>query len=278
MSAPGPACNARGACQPVILVPGVMGSRLREHVRLPGSIETVSRHLWLPESHRLLQRSAAMGPLSASLYLDWVASLDPKAPRPGHRIEPDFTNFGIKGVACLLKVGRECVSTAKVYWDMIGQLERAGFRAGTNLFGVPFDWRLPPTENKLCADLARTLHLATNDTAHRKAIVVGHSLGNLQILYCIQKVFGPETTSLMRALVAIAPPFAGSPQVARVLLSGAEMVSRMIITDAGEGSSACTSDCTSACTSDCTSVAKDELPNHSERAERCRVRNRFVED
>jgi hypothetical protein len=82
----------------------------------------------------------------------------------------------------------------------------------------------------------------------------------------------------MRALVAIAPPFAGSPQVARVLLSGAEMVSRMIITDAGEGSSACTSACTSDCTSDCTSVAKDELPNHSERAERCRVRNRFVED
>jgi hypothetical protein len=152
-------------CQPIILVPGVMGSRLREHVRETCSLTTVSRHLWLPESHRLTQRAAVMGPLSATLHNAWLRSLDPKAiPLPGTRVEPDFNNFGLKGVACLLKVGQECVATAKVFWDMIAHLERAGYRAGTNLYGVPFDWRLFPTENKLCADLARTLHLATNSS------------------------------------------------------------------------------------------------------------------
>ena len=160
----------------------------------------------------------------------WIASLDPQKQREHARVEPDFANWGLKGVACLLKVGRECVATAKVFWDMIAHLERAGFRAGANLFGVPFDWRLPPTENKLCADLARTLHHITNATRWRKATVVAHSLGNLQILYCLQRVFGAETTSKIKSLVSLAAPFAGSPQVMRVLLSGAEMVSRMIIT------------------------------------------------
>jgi|TARA_B110001469_G_C9296600_1_gene161943 hypothetical protein len=42
----------------------------------------------------------------------------------GKRIEPDRTNWGLKGVACILKTGRECVGTAKVFWDMILHLEK----------------------------------------------------------------------------------------------------------------------------------------------------------
>ena len=49
-------CEIEGTCEPVILVPGVMGSRLRQHRRMPGSLETVSQHLWLPESHKLMMR------------------------------------------------------------------------------------------------------------------------------------------------------------------------------------------------------------------------------
>ena len=122
------------------------------------------------------------------------------------------------------------VLPAQVYWDMIAHLERAGYRAGVNLFGVPFDWRYAPTDNHLCEDLARTLHYATNST-YRKAYVVAHSLGNLQIHYCMQKVFSTRTLAKVRALVPIGAPFAGAPQVVRVLFSGAEMVSRHIITD-----------------------------------------------
>ena len=209
-----------------------MGSRLREHVRQPGSIEVANRHLWLPESHRLLQRSAALGPLSAAQYRAWLDSLDPNVASAGRRVEPDRRNWGLKGVACLLKAGRECISSAKVFWDMIASLERAGYRAGTNLFGVPFDWRFDPTENRLCADLARALHHVSNTTRGGKAYVVAHSLGNLQILYCMQKVFSVETTSRIRSLVSIAAPWSGAPKSMRVLFSGDEMVSQYIISDA----------------------------------------------
>ena len=220
-------CEPITACDPVILIPGVMGSRLREHARTPGSFETISRHTWLPESHRLLQRSAALGPLSAAQYRAWLNGLNPRKSQPGVRVEPDRRSWGLKGVACLLKAGRECVSTAKVFWDMIAALERAGYRAGTNLFGVPFDWRKLPTENSLCTDLARTLHYATNSTATgadgsgrarrpRKALLVVHSLGNLQLLYCMQRVYNVETLTRIRSLVSIAPPWTGSPKVVQV--------------------------------------------------------------
>ena len=162
-------CDTPHACEPVILVPGIMGSRLRQHSREPGTLKTVTKHTWLPESHRLLTRSAVLGPVSSAGHSSWVNSLSSNYRRPGLRIEPDRSNWGLKGVSCILKTGNECVASAKVFWDMVQALEKAGYRAGSTLYGVPFDWRLPPTENKLCADLARVLHHVTNTTHHRKA-------------------------------------------------------------------------------------------------------------
>ena len=171
-------------------------------------------------------------PILCVWYRSWVNSLNPLYQKAGLRVEPDRTNWGVKGVSCILKAGKECVPPAKVFWDMVLALEKSGYRAGTSLFGVPYDWRLPPTRNKLCADLARILFHVTNTTTHRKAIIAAHSLGNLQLLHCFQSVFGVETLSRVKGLVAIAAPWAGAPQGLRVLFSGAEMVSRLIITDA----------------------------------------------
>ena len=136
-----------------------------------------------------------------------------------------------KAKNCTKEHDRECVSSAKVFWDLIATLEAAGYRAGVNLYGVPFDWRYDPSENHLCRDLARALHHVTNTTRWSKAYVVAHSLGNIQILYCMQKIFGVETTSKIKSLVSIAAPWSGSPKTVRVLFSGDEMVSQYIISD-----------------------------------------------
>ena len=118
-------CDQPFACEPIILVPGVMGSRLRSYSRVPGSIDTISGHVWLPESHRLLMRAVGATVGSASQRAAWVNSLMPGVKQAaGKRIEPDRTNWGLKGVACILKTGRECVGTAKVFWDMILHLEK----------------------------------------------------------------------------------------------------------------------------------------------------------
>ena len=220
------------ACDPLILIPGVMASRLRSHTRREGSDAVESRHLWLPESHRMVFRTSFMAPVTGPLYHTWVNSLNPNEPVPGMRVEPDRSNFGVKGVSCILKTGRECFGPAKVFWDMIAGLEKLGYRAGRTLFGIPYDWRLPPTKNAFCKDTEKALRRAFNATGGRRALIVAHSLGNLQLLYCMQKVYDAETTSLIKGLVSIAAPFAGSPQVLRVLFSGAEMVSRYIISDA----------------------------------------------
>ena len=45
-----------------------------------------------------------------------------------------------------------------------------------------------------------------------QVVLAAHSLGNLQLLYCFQRVFGTEILSRIKSLVSIAAPWAGSPQ------------------------------------------------------------------
>ena len=51
---------------------------------------------------------------------------------------------------------------------MVRRPEQAGYRAGKTLYGLPYDWRLAPSENKICPDLAQLVTHVTNTTAHRK--------------------------------------------------------------------------------------------------------------
>ena len=85
-----------GERSPVILVPGVMGSRLRLHTRPPGATSVSATHLWLPESHRLLLRSASLSAVSGPLYRAWVDSLNPTRTAKHQRVEPDRSNHDSK--------------------------------------------------------------------------------------------------------------------------------------------------------------------------------------
>ena len=131
-----------------------------------------------------------------------------------------------------VRAGDRAKVSARVRPKTVPHLEQAGYRAGKTLYGLPYDWRLAPSDNKICPDLAQLVMHVTNTTAHRKVVLAAHSLGNIQLLYCVQRVFGTEILSRIKSLVSIAAPWGGSPQVLRVMFSGAEMVSRYIISDA----------------------------------------------
>ena len=69
----------------------------------------------------------------------WINSLMPgEKQAAGKRIEPDRTNWGLKGVACILKTGRECVGTAKVFWDMVLHLEKVRRVLGCTVCVAPW--------------------------------------------------------------------------------------------------------------------------------------------
>ena len=60
-------------------------------------------------------RTSFMAPVTGPLYHTWVNSLNPNEPVPGMRVEPDRSNFGVKGVSCILKTGRECLGRPRCF-------------------------------------------------------------------------------------------------------------------------------------------------------------------
>lgn len=232
------------ACEPVILVPGLMSSRLyrvnasrNTDVLNGGTPPPVHERIWLPPFARLTWASAMFNTPEHKAWIGELMSFEGQ----GVRVEPDRGGHGLKGVACVLKVeDKKCKMEAKVFWDLIRELERVGYLAGKNLFAVPYDWRRRPQQSTFCAELAQALERATDTRGgggggssprHGGAHIVAHSLGALQTLHCLNVAFGLAELSRVASFTAIAAPLAGSPKSLKTLVSGAEVLSRYILTD-----------------------------------------------
>ena len=83
---------------------------------------------------------------------------------------------------------------------MVRHAGQAGYRAGKTLYGLPYDWRLAPSENKICPDLAQLVTHVTNTTAHRKVE---------SLCSCFYRD-GTDTTGMTRAMPT--PGIAAQPR------------------------------------------------------------------
>lgn len=72
------------------------------------------------------------------------------------------------------------VPGSQYFSDLISSLEASGWEPNKSLFGVPFDWRLPP--NQLPWErIQRLIEMAVSSTG-KKAVLLGHSLGESEHL------------------------------------------------------------------------------------------------
>jgi uncharacterized membrane protein YgcG len=258
------------ACEPVILVPGLMSSRLyrvnaslHTDVLNGGSAPPLQQRIWLPPFLRLTWASAMFNTPEHKAWLAELMSYE----GDGVRVEPDRGEHGLKGVACVLKMEeKKCKMEAKVFWDLIRELKRVGYKPGLNLFAVPYDWRRRPEQNTFCRELDQALQRASpasvppsasSSSSSSSSIssgsgpgssssgesggangggggagwgggahIVAHSLGALQTLSCLNNEFGLSQLMRVKSFIAIAAPLGGSPKSLKTLFSGAEVLSR----------------------------------------------------
>ena len=66
---------------------------------------------------------------------------------------------------------------ARVRPNTVPHLEQAGYRAGKTLYGLPYVWRLAPSDNKICPDLAQLDledNYLTDDGCTALALAIAH--------------------------------------------------------------------------------------------------------
>ncbi|MDD5528326.1 MAG: alpha/beta fold hydrolase [Patescibacteria group bacterium] len=184
---------------PVIIVPGIMGSYLKEKAF----------------------------PIDKEVWLNWLGYANPLDPKDEglKELEMDSTGKAVKNL--YVDGAIENVLTEDFYKGLIQELEENGYKEGTDLFVFPYDWRYDVSclaGAIECSDqgintLDKMIAIATSSAGSEKVDIVAHSMGGLISKAYIEK-FG---ASSIDKLITIATPNLGSPRAAKILLYGDNM-------------------------------------------------------
>lgn len=134
------------------------------------------------------------------------------------------TDFGgVTGVAYLdYKFGIPIFLTS-YYSSVISSLEEIGYKAGQNLHGAPYDWRLPApwTETIGWYQQLQTLIESTyTSNGNSKVHIVSHSMGGPTALYFLNAMTQEWLDTYIESFIPIAGPWTGAPNALRAALSG----------------------------------------------------------
>lgn len=172
--------------QPVIIVPGILGSRLNR--------VSDGEEVW-PNFGKMLI------PFKKDIHLnDLILQED------GSEILS--IPLSVSGIL-------ESVSGNSVYGDLTKSFSDLGYATGTELFTVPYDWRLGVASSTF--RLEEAVSSALHESPTGKVSIVAHSMGGLLVKEYLR---GVTSTSFIDKLVLLGVPELGSPKAFKALTYG----------------------------------------------------------
>ncbi len=179
---------------PVIIVPGIMGSKL---------FDPVPEEVW-PN-------------ITLTLADPWDLHLNKlRLPENG---EPSGNSLMYVG-----DIIRQ-ISTSDYWQGLIDELKNNGYKENENLFVFPYDWRLnldwlagdPPIAN--INNLKDKIEAVKTQTGAQKVDIIAHSMGGLIVKRYLTK-YGPDSVD---QFIDIATPHLGAPKAFKILMYGDDM-------------------------------------------------------
>lgn len=125
---------------------------------------------------------------------------------------------GFSAVTNLLPLPVQTADT-KGFLGLAKYLTSLGYQKGLSLFAVPYDFRRTHLANGVAYSLARTIRLAYELTG-KKVVIVSHSLGNINTLPVLTKMDQAEKDKMIAAYVAVTAPLGGASKPLRLLFGG----------------------------------------------------------
>ncbi len=183
--------------EPVIIVPGIMGTRLN---RVMGGEE-----VWPNISD--LVASSSDNFLDQLKLDDFGHELFGQAMIPESVIDKE--TIVIAGPISIEKT---------FYGNLLSEFLNDGYASGTSLFTVPYDWRLD-----LSSEISRLdakIHQAIAQSPSGKVNIVTHSMGGILTKKYLEEF---SSTDFIDKLVVLAPPQLGAPMAFRALTYGDDM-------------------------------------------------------
>jgi lysophospholipase-3 len=211
------------ALNPVVLLPGLGGSSLEAqvHKKETPAWYCIKNHDWF-RIWFAVQEIVVQPCWMDNLNVTFDPATGNYTNTEGVQMRP--TDFGgIEGVAYLdYKWGIPIVFTS-YYASVVKSLEEVGYKVGQNLFGAPYDWRLPATFTETIgwyAMLQNLIETAYQGNGNLPVHVVTHSMGGPTALYFLNSMPQAWKDTYIASFIPIAGPWTGSPKALRAILSG----------------------------------------------------------
>ncbi|MGC5325708.1 lipase/acyltransferase domain-containing protein [Brevibacillus sp. SYSU BS000544] len=191
---------------PVILIPGVGGSRL---IKLQG---TTRAEAWINMFGMAADEDAHLESLSLIPKKTGSEQVVPKNSQIA--IVPEEGDEGLYAIA-YLTYGK-LKERAEQYDRMAKHLQSLGYKTGVSLFGFPYDWRLSNSEN------AKQLKVRIDDVLKKSGAnqvqLVAHSMGGLLTKETLLSNISYQ--SKVQKIIYMGTPFLGSPRAYQALKEG----------------------------------------------------------
>lgn len=177
------------AKEPVIIVPGILGSTLNK----------------FSDGSEVWPNASALFSSSTDGFLDYLILDNAGVQKPGFQINPS-------------DISREVVvfgNKATVYSNLIGSFKSKGYIEGIDLFVAPYDWRLDvaTSTKRLAGVVAEAIRYSPTG----KVNIIAHSMGGLLAKEYLRTL---SSTSFVNKLVLVGVPEIGSPKAFKALTYG----------------------------------------------------------
>ncbi|HZG14844.1 MAG TPA: pre-peptidase C-terminal domain-containing protein [Candidatus Bathyarchaeia archaeon] len=196
---------------PVILIPGISGSRLLMKENGQVSEAWLDVYNMLPDFMIPIHRR--------------VLALTPEKPGgikmvqkdKGVTIFPEEVDAGLRGVEYLSYTEIDKVKNdAEQYYSMSEHLQKMGYQKGITLFGLPYDWRLSNVDNT--KQLKKKIDEAISLSKAKQVQIVAHSMGG--ILTRETLLSNPSYQAKTKRVIYMGTPFLGSPRAYQAIQYG----------------------------------------------------------
>lgn len=207
---------------PVILVPGDGGSQFEARLDKP-SVQHIFCTYKTENWYSLWLNLELLGPYILDCFVDNMKlTYDPVTRttknQPGVEIrQPGFGNSSSVEWLDSSQLG----ATSYFYHIVESLVKDLGYKRNVTVRGAPYDFRKAPNE---MADYLSALKNLVEDTYAKNneqpVVLMGHSMGNLYILYLLNHQPQAWKDKYIRSFISIAGPYGGAVKTLRLMASG----------------------------------------------------------
>lgn len=196
---------------PVILIPGIGGSRLE--VEEKGNISEI----WLAMGDSFIGINDPRHRRLLSLEPVKQGSTEVRSQEKGIRIFPEREDEGFRAIEYLSYSELTPIKDAtEQYNSMVKELQKMGYKKFRTLFAMPYDWRYSSTTN--AAQLKQKIDLALERTGARQVHLVAHSMGGLLVRETL--LSNVSYQKKVNRVIYMGTPFLGSPRAYQAIRYG----------------------------------------------------------